>query len=59
LYRKTKLQEEFEDNKGVIGIHKSNDRYKCSAMAKIKRRKKRSAKHYTENKRSSDMNPTK
>ena len=48
--------EDFEDTKGVIRIHKSKDRQHNDQK---KRDKQRSTKHYTENYRSSNTNPTK
>ena len=49
-------QEEFEDTKGVIRIHKSKDR---QDNGQKKKDKQRSTKHCAKNERSSNTNPTK
>ena len=50
-------QEEFEDTKGIIRIR--NSKKNRQHNGKTKNDKQRYTKHYTENKRSSNANPTK
>ena len=50
--------EEFEDTKGVIRIRKSKKDRQHNGQQKKDKRTQRSYKTYTQNKRSSNTNPT-
>ena len=52
------IQEKFEDTKGVIRRSKSKDR-QHNGQNKKDKRTNNDTKHYTDNKRSSNANPTK
>jgi hypothetical protein len=45
--------------KGLIGIYKSQDRQHNGQKKKVQKNKQRSTKHYAQNQRSRNTNPTK